>query len=266
MDRDTIQLETAMSTISHEYLLEFTSEYGILEDVHPDLPGLEDMIVDFLEDIEDPDAATESSGTPFAIEKSSLYFDNKNSASRMTEGAASEVIEEEVAAMEPRSSKKHGRRGNDGADANAPPKVMRKYYVSVRPKQSTCGGKCLPTMRTAATPEAKHDLVLRDSDRKCGYHGSARHALCEKCRVKEINSLPIHVPPGYFSELRHMPNVEFLSQYNKNLAQHVAMGSQLRLRFEQEVRLLKKARAQIVRQDQRIQVKEEEIKKLDQEI
>nr|GFD25587.1 hypothetical protein [Tanacetum cinerariifolium] len=42
--------------------------------------------------------------------------------------------------------------------------------------------------------------------------------------------------------------------------------SQLRLRFEQEVRLLKKARAQIARRDQRIQVREEEIKKLDQEI
>nr|GFD29497.1 hypothetical protein [Tanacetum cinerariifolium] len=64
------------------------------------------------------------------------------------------------------------------------------------------------------------------------------------------------VPPEYFSELRYMPNVEFLSHYNKNLAQQVDMGSQLRLRFEQEVRLLKKARAQIARQDQRIQVRE----------
>ncbi|GJX29064.1 hypothetical protein Tco_0237143 [Tanacetum coccineum] len=44
------------------------------------------------------------------------------------------------------------------------------------------------------------------------------------------------------------------------------MGSQLRLRFEQEVRLLKKARAKIARRDQRIQVREEEIKKLDQEV
>ncbi|GKD98112.1 hypothetical protein Tco_1382009 [Tanacetum coccineum] len=43
------------------------------------------------------------------------------------------------------------------------------------------------------------------------------------------------------------------------------MGSQLRLRFEQEVRLLKKASAKIARRDQRIQLKEEEIKKLDQE-
>ncbi|GKB61190.1 hypothetical protein Tco_0917376 [Tanacetum coccineum] len=35
-------------------------------------------------------------------------------------------------------------------------------------------------------------------------------------------------PPGYFSELRHLPNDEFLSQYNINLAKQVAMGSQLR--------------------------------------
>ncbi|GKD81594.1 hypothetical protein Tco_1348433 [Tanacetum coccineum] len=74
------------------------------------------------------------------------------------------------------------------------------------------------------------------------------------------------VPPGYFSELRHLPNADFLSQYNINLARQVAMGSQLRLRFEQEVRLLKKARSKIARRDQRIQVREEEIKKLGQEI
>ncbi|GKE37302.1 hypothetical protein Tco_1460707 [Tanacetum coccineum] len=61
------------------------------------------------------------------------------------------------------------------------------------------------------------------------------------------------VPPGYFSELRHLPNADFLSQYNMNLARQVAMGSQLKLRFEQEVRLLKKAKAQIARRDQRIQ-------------
>ncbi|GKG19867.1 hypothetical protein Tco_0376966, partial [Tanacetum coccineum] len=74
------------------------------------------------------------------------------------------------------------------------------------------------------------------------------------------------VPPGYFSELRHMSNADFLGRYNINLAQQVAMGSQLRLRFKQEVRLLKKARAQIAKRDQRIQVRDEEIKRLDQEI
>ncbi|GKF31326.1 hypothetical protein Tco_0101124 [Tanacetum coccineum] len=50
------------------------------------------------------------------------------------------------------------------------------------------------------------------------------------------------VSPGYFSELRHLPNTEFLGQ------------------------LLKEARAKIARRDQRIHVREEEIKKLDEEI
>ncbi|GKE86248.1 hypothetical protein Tco_1559990 [Tanacetum coccineum] len=77
MGKDTIQLEAAISTISleylleftskngisedlhpavfprnlltPEYLLEFTSEYGISEDLHPELPDLEEKIVDFLE-------------------------------------------------------------------------------------------------------------------------------------------------------------------------------------------------------------------------
>nr|GEW79710.1 transposase (putative), gypsy type [Tanacetum cinerariifolium] len=49
MGRDTVQLETAVNTISHEYLLEFTSEYGIPETLHPGLPGPEDRIVDFPE-------------------------------------------------------------------------------------------------------------------------------------------------------------------------------------------------------------------------
>nr|GEW55082.1 hypothetical protein [Tanacetum cinerariifolium] len=47
-------------------------------------------------------------------------------------------------------------------------------------------------------------------------------------------------PPGYFSELCHLYNDDFLKQYNINLARQVAMGSHLRLRFEQEAKLLKK--------------------------
>ncbi|GJZ39265.1 hypothetical protein Tco_0585828 [Tanacetum coccineum] len=54
--------------------------------------------------------------------------------------------------------------------------------------------------------------------------------------------------------------------YNVNLARQVAMGSQLRLRFEQETRLLKKATAKIARRDQRIQAREEKIKRLEQKI
>nr|GEZ14325.1 hypothetical protein [Tanacetum cinerariifolium] len=49
MGRDTVQLETAVNTISQEYLLEFTSEYGIPEALHLELLGPEDRIVDFSE-------------------------------------------------------------------------------------------------------------------------------------------------------------------------------------------------------------------------
>nr|GEW00211.1 transposase (putative), gypsy type [Tanacetum cinerariifolium] len=323
---------------------EFTSEYDISEDVHPELLGPEDMIVDFSKDMdllnlisapnpskvktglhphvvhevqlltatasqvidmEDPDAATESSGTPSAIEKSPLDFDNENPTSPMTNGAASEVREdEEVAALKPRSSKKHGRKENDGADANAPPKVLRKDYASVRPEQSTHGGKSLPMMGLAAgetfiipadTKGVNDPNPMSYAEPKPQPEQSMTQSYeipIENVATMEVQDTrstksarigrdqqlsPGHpeacqdvvdhiVSPGYFSELRHVPNDEFLSQYNKNLAQQVAMGSQLRLRFEQEVRLLKKAKAQIARRDQRIQIREEEIKKLDQEI
>nr|GEZ09625.1 hypothetical protein [Tanacetum cinerariifolium] len=80
----------------------------------------------------------------------------------------------------------------------------------------------------------------------------------------ECQDLVDHVaPPGYFFELRHMHNEEFLRQYNVNLARQVAMGSQLRLRFEQEAKLLKKFVAQVARQDKRIQARELEIRNLE---
>ncbi|GKE31757.1 hypothetical protein Tco_1451079, partial [Tanacetum coccineum] len=49
MGKDTIQLEDAVSTISQEYVLEFSLEYFIPKNLDPELPGLGDHIVDFLE-------------------------------------------------------------------------------------------------------------------------------------------------------------------------------------------------------------------------
>ncbi|GJS44457.1 hypothetical protein Tco_0569500 [Tanacetum coccineum] len=49
ISRDTIQLEGVVSTIFGEYLLEFTTEYGIPENLHPEVPGLGETIVDFPE-------------------------------------------------------------------------------------------------------------------------------------------------------------------------------------------------------------------------
>nr|GEY48325.1 hypothetical protein [Tanacetum cinerariifolium] len=82
--------------------------------------------------------------------------------------------------------------------------------------------------------------------------------------LEACQDLVDHVAPaGYFSELFHMHNEDFLGQYNVNLARQVAMGSKLCLRFEQEAKLLKKSVAQMARWDKRIQARELEIKNLE---
>ncbi|GKF81956.1 hypothetical protein Tco_0243612, partial [Tanacetum coccineum] len=69
--------------------------------------------------------------------------------------------------------------------------------------------------------------------------------------------LPVEIPESKRS--MYVPS-------NTNLARQVALGSQLRLRFEQEVRLLKKAKSQVARRNERIHVKEEEIKGLGEQV
>ncbi|GKD14109.1 hypothetical protein Tco_1198516 [Tanacetum coccineum] len=71
------------------------------------------------------------------------------------------------------------------------------------------------------------------------------------------------IPPGCFSEMRHLPSEDFLSQYNINMARQVALGSQLRLRFEQDSKLLKKSVAKIGHRKQKIQVQDDKIRNLE---
>ncbi|GJW81761.1 hypothetical protein Tco_0145736, partial [Tanacetum coccineum] len=140
-----------MPTNSQEYLLEFTSEYGIPEDLHLELPGPEERIVNFPEGKVDMDfescdrdggcsRASEFLGTPSTIEKSPLDFANEDPPQTITEkdgpedqvqeavaseipppgnvsttGVAPEIgLEEEVAAMGPLVSKRRHKKGNDG--------------------------------------------------------------------------------------------------------------------------------------------------------
>nr|GEX11534.1 hypothetical protein [Tanacetum cinerariifolium] len=94
MVRDSVQLETAVNTISYEYLLDFTSEYGIPETLHPELPGPGDRIFDFPEgkvgmytrngpvQFDSCSKSYEdSSGVPSTIERSPLDFAHEPEAS-----------------------------------------------------------------------------------------------------------------------------------------------------------------------------------------
>ncbi|GJW03163.1 hypothetical protein Tco_1562019 [Tanacetum coccineum] len=229
MGRDKIQLENAVLTISQEYLLEFTSEYGIPEGLHPELPSPEETIVEFpkgkvgvytrygLVQLDQCPKSYNCNRTP-----------SKTWPSKSSKEAATKIPTEKVATT----------------------KVNIQF--------------------SAGSPEPGRSTSVPSVVESPGGIYQPGWGVSNDCRLDTLDvcqDMVDHiVPPGYFSELRHLPNADFLSQYNINLVRQVAMGSQLRLRFEQEVRLLKKARSKIARRDQRIQVREEEIKKLDQEI
>ncbi|GKB24645.1 hypothetical protein Tco_0864046 [Tanacetum coccineum] len=219
--------------------------------------------------------------------------------------------EEEVSADAPLMSKRRRKKGNDGENANAPPKVLRKDFDASHPTQSIVEGKSLASMGLEAgsilfapalqetlagtidpdplsyanpqsVPErdvaqsSKGDVVARDPELEhtsftsmVGSPGNIYQpewGVTNGCRLdtpEVCQDLVDHLaPPGGFLELRHLPYDNFLSQYNINLARQVAMGSQLRLRYEQEVKLLKKFVAQVARRDQRIQATKNEIKNL----
>nr|GEU39264.1 RNA-directed DNA polymerase, eukaryota [Tanacetum cinerariifolium] len=288
--RDTVQLETAMSTISQEYLLEFTSEYGISDALHPGLPGPEDRIVDF------------SKG------KVPLPKDVPT-----TRGAPEAGPAKRVSVTDPPAVKECRKRGHDGANANAPLNVLGRDHADPRPTGSTRGGKSFvaielsmgstrPTLMSQSIPADMSDPdplsfadprsrpladVAQSSKRAAvagdpksentsfasmvgspesiyrpewGIPNGSTHDTPEACQ-----DLVDHIaPPGYFLELHHLHNDDFLRQYNVNLARQVAMGSQLRLRFEQEAKLLKKSVAQVACRDKRIQARENEIKNLEE--
>ncbi|GKA28510.1 hypothetical protein Tco_0714755 [Tanacetum coccineum] len=113
-----------------------------------------DQCPESCQDMKDTTGASGSSGTPSTVEKSLLDFADEDLPPPNTEG---------VAAIGPLVHKRRHKRGNDEADANAPPKVLRKDHVAFCPAQSTIGGKSLATMGKAAsstiTPVAQDTLV-----------------------------------------------------------------------------------------------------------
>nr|GEV65188.1 hypothetical protein [Tanacetum cinerariifolium] len=340
MGRDTIQLKDDVSTISKEYLLEFTLEYSIPESLHPeygghgrgdrilrDTPALEKSSMDF--DNEDPpQIITKRGGTKNQVQDGLSHEIPPVEDETTTKVILEPGLEKKVPAMGPLVNKRRRKRGNDEAEAKAQPKVLRKDHAVVRLAQSALKGKSLapigldvgstfstPATQDASTaaksvsdpdplsyvkpqPHLERDIaqcshtnkthlphnVNADlprkrpprSHRKCCYHEGARPVLRGEFGVKEIDLLSIHgwvamrylsagvgrdqqLPPGH---PRRVPR----HGKSHSTAGQLAMGSQLRLRFEQKVRLLKKATSNIARRDQRIQAKEEEIKNLDQEI
>nr|GEV45222.1 hypothetical protein [Tanacetum cinerariifolium] len=275
--------------------------------------------------MDDPAAATNSSGVPSTIERSPLDFAHEAGASDQGTVALEMPLFEDVpatdapgtgqaeenAATDPPAAPESRKRGRDETDANAPPKSLRRDHADPRPSRSSHGGKVLMPynwvwrllflylkmfLQASATRIRCPSLTLRHAIQLMLPSKSSQGTAAAGDPESENASSPVEVgspksiyrpdwgvangslldtleacqdlvdhvaPSGYFFELRHMHNEEFLRQYNVNLAQQVAMGSQLRLRFEQEAKLLRKSVAQVAHRDKKIQARELEIKNLE---
>nr|GEU51759.1 hypothetical protein [Tanacetum cinerariifolium] len=111
-------------------------------------------------EMDEPAAATDSSGVPSAVEKSPLDFAHKDGASDqgttalevpppedVSAPAAPDVGQSEGAVVaEPPVAQESRKRGHDRIGASAPPKLLRKDHAD-RPSGSSRGGKSLVAMQ-----------------------------------------------------------------------------------------------------------------------
>nr|GFA63059.1 hypothetical protein [Tanacetum cinerariifolium] len=180
-------------------------------------------------EIEDPTVATDSSGVPSTIERSPLDFATENPLQQSTGPE-----DQEAAAHE---------RVHDGFDTNAPPKVLRIDHADPRPTESTRGGKSLAAIElgigyTRLVPASQGAPVDVSDPDPLSFADPQSRPLADVTHLSGPGGS--HSTARILSELCHLHNDDFLKHYNVNLARKVAMGSQLRLRFKQEAKLLKK--------------------------
>nr|GFA33014.1 hypothetical protein [Tanacetum cinerariifolium] len=112
-------------------------------------------------DMDEPAAATDSSGVLSTIERSPLDFAHKAKASGRETAAPEMPPPEEVPittapgtdqametiAVEPPTVRESRKRGHEGIDANAPPKSLRRDHADFRPSGSSRGRKSLAAMQ-----------------------------------------------------------------------------------------------------------------------
>nr|GEU85125.1 hypothetical protein [Tanacetum cinerariifolium] len=218
----------------------------------------------------DEPAAKDSSGVSSTIERSPLDFAHEAGAS--DQGAAAPEIPsskdvpatiasgvgqaEEADTMDPLTAPESRKRGHDGIDVNAPPKSLRRDYADPQPS-----GSSHPLSFVDAP--SRHPADVAQSSQGIAAAGDPRSENASS--PAEVGSAgSVYRPKWGINNGSLLDTPEACQDlYTINLARQVAMGSQLRLRFEQEAKLLRKFVAQVARRDQRIQARELEIKNLE---
>ncbi|GKE40839.1 hypothetical protein Tco_1464244, partial [Tanacetum coccineum] len=225
-------------------------------------------------DMEDVVATSTSSGTPSAMDKSPLDFSNEDPSLMITNKGETENpvlaetsqedppikntttaevvpevnLEKVVTAIGALVNKRRRKRDKSETEANAPPKVLRTDHASVRPESMTRGGKSLATMGLGANTPSHMPVQQSVSD-----PDPLSYARPQPIPKPDIAQQYISAEMRYNQQLPlGHPGCMPGRGGSYGAAKQVAMGSQLRLRFEQEVRLLKKAKEKVAKRDQRI--------------
>nr|GEX59026.1 hypothetical protein [Tanacetum cinerariifolium] len=253
-------------------------------------------------DMEDMTGASGSSGTPSTVEKSLLDFSNEDAPPLITESIGRKSKGKMNCLKELHQWGIHRTRGKDYVASHPPQstlggKSLAFMGIGAGTTVSAPATQEIPVhtegvsdpdpllyAKPRSAPEQdvaqsfRKAVVTKDPDSKkstsftsmVGSPGSIYQpgwGVTNNYRLDTLaacQDMVDHiVPPGYFSKLRHLPNDEFRNQYNTTLTRQVAMGSQPRLRFEQETKLLKKALAQVARQDKRIEAREKHIRNVE---
>nr|GFB60022.1 hypothetical protein [Tanacetum cinerariifolium] len=205
--------------------------------------------------MDEPAVSTDSSGVPSAIEKSPLDFANEDGASDRGTVAPEMPPPEDV-------------------PATAAPEVgQAEEAVAAEPlwperavKEAMMGLTLMLLQSAPANVNDPDPLSFADapSHHPVDVSQSSPGVVAAEDPESENASFLTEVgsPKSVYRPEWGVTN-DFLRQYNVNLARQVALGSQLRLRLEQEAKLLRKSVAQVARRDKRIEARELEIKNLE---
>nr|GFA43568.1 hypothetical protein [Tanacetum cinerariifolium] len=127
--------------------------------------------------MDEPAAATDSSGVPSAIERSLLDFADEAEASDRETAAPEMPPPEEVpittvpggnqatetVAAEPHAVRESRKRGHEGIDANAPPKSLRRDHADLRPSGVPADVSDPDPLAFADAPSPHHADVAQSS-------------------------------------------------------------------------------------------------------
>nr|GEU87349.1 hypothetical protein [Tanacetum cinerariifolium] len=219
-------------------------------------------------EMDNPATAIDSSGVPSTIERSPLDFAHEA-------GASDQGTAEEAAATDPLAATESRKRGHDGTDVNAPPKSLRRDHADPRPIGSSHEGKSLAAIQLGLTstvfmpedapacvsdpdplsfadPPSRHPANIAQS-----FPGTA--AAGDPKSENAFSPVEVRSPESIYRSEWGVSNGSLLDTPKacQDLVDH------LRLRFEQEAKLLRKSVAQVARRDKRIQARELEIKNLE---